>query len=142
MRITKIGATLIFGGMLVLGACANPAAPTPITTPTPAPTPTPTLPATTPPVPTPSRLPSVKGPNEVWTTSDRIFSPGILTVAVGTTVVWLSKDSEPHTVTSDTGLFNGALGGGGSFNYTFTKPGDYEYYCSAHEGMNGAIHVQ
>lgn len=75
----------------------------------------------------------------------RNFSPDSLTVAVGTTVNWTSKDGEFHTITSDIPeLFNGSIEPFGSFAYTFNKTGDYEYFCSVHGqmGMRGVVHVQ
>ncbi len=83
----------------------------------------------------------VQRPNEVRMAGNT-FLPGILTVPVGTTVIWKNKDSQIHTVVSNTGLFYGTLDVGASFNFTFTKAGDFEYNCDIHPGMAGAIHVQ
>jgi plastocyanin len=72
------------------------------------------------------------------------FQPNSLTVKVGTTVTWTNKESLQHTVTSDTGLFDsGLLSQGGTFSYTFTKAGEYSYYCTPHRGlgMTGKIIV-
>jgi plastocyanin len=67
------------------------------------------------------------------------FSPAQLTVKAGTTVVWTSEDSASHTVTADDGSFNsGTLHKGDSFSFTFTKPGEYAYYCRFHGGPGGA----
>ena len=82
-----------------------------------------------------------RGTNEIWV-GDRDFIPSVLTVAVGATVTWTSKTGDSHTVTSDTGLFDEALGPSTSFNYTFTKAGSYEYYCVPHSGMAGVINVK
>ena len=87
-----------------------------------------------------------QGPNEVWIYG-REFMPGTLTVAAGTTVTWRNKNSEQHTVTSNTSLFNNILYTVGStldsFSYTFTQPGTYYYYCQPHlnGGMTGKIIV-
>ncbi len=172
MLLKQYTAVLLTGILLIVGACSRPSTPTTQTPPTTPPaggsivTPTqnnttvppagpvgaPTQNNTPPPTPnltqntTPGGTPTppppeVQGPNEVWTAANS-FVPGILTVPVGTTVVWKNKDSQVHTVVSNTGLFYGTLEVGGSFNYTFTKPGDYEYNCDIHPGMTGAIHVQ
>ena len=67
------------------------------------------------------------------------FSPAQLTVKAGTTVVWTSEDSASHTVTADDGSFDsGTLHKGDSFSFTFTKPGEYAYYCRFHGGPGGA----
>ncbi|MDO8717217.1 MAG: cupredoxin domain-containing protein [Dehalococcoidales bacterium] len=82
--------------------------------------------------------------NEVWVPG-REFRPSIITVPAGTTVTWVDKDrGEEHTVTSSTGLFNGSLAFGGSFNYTFTERGTFEYSCQVHafEGMTGKVVVE
>jgi predicted lipoprotein with Yx(FWY)xxD motif/plastocyanin len=75
------------------------------------------------------------------------FNPKELTVSPGTTVVWHNEDNVLHTVTSDTGLFDGNLPGGADFQFTFDKAGTYPYYCKPHggaggEGMSGVIIVQ
>jgi plastocyanin len=75
------------------------------------------------------------------------FNPKELTVSPGTTVVWHNDDSVRHTVTSDTGLFDGNLPGGADFQFTFSQPGTYPYYCKPHggpgeQGMSGIIVVK
>jgi plastocyanin len=75
------------------------------------------------------------------------FTPAQLTVKVGTTVVWTSEDNVPHTVTADDGSFDsGNLKKGDSFKFTFTKAGEFPYYCAYHGtagggGMSGTITV-
>ncbi len=67
------------------------------------------------------------------------FNPGDLTVAVGTTVIWVNEDSVPHTVTADDGLFeSGILQGGDTFEFTFTEAGTILYYCRFHGGPGGS----
>lgn len=85
----------------------------------------------------------VQGPYEVRI-SGRDFNPGIIKVPVGTTVSWTSRDGETHSVTSDTGLFDGSLPPFGSFNYTFTERGTYEYFCQnhSHNAEAGAVVVE
>jgi plastocyanin len=70
-----------------------------------------------------------------------------LTVSPGTTVTWHNNDAVRHTVTSDTGLFDGNLPGGADFQFTFSQPGTYPYYCKPHggpggKGMSGVIIVK
>ena len=63
--------------------------------------------------------------------------------AYGSTVAWANQDEEPHTVTSDTGLFrSGALDTNESFSFKFDKPGTYHFTCSIHPRMVGTIVVQ
>src|SRR5271169_1535659 len=57
-----------------------------------------------------------------------------MTVTAGTTVTWTNNDDVPHTVVSEdkTTFRSKALDTGEKFSYTFTKPGQYPYFCSVH----------
>jgi plastocyanin len=94
----------------------------------------------------------------VVTTKLLSFSPQTITVKVGTKVTWEDTDGIGHTVTTgaftlDTngdglrasqktdGLINMPLQKGHDVSYTFTKPGNYPYYCAIHHGMNGMVIV-
>ena len=69
------------------------------------------------------------------------FSPSDVAVAKGATVTWTNKDSMGHTVTS--GSFDsGTIQNGGSYSFTFTQAGTYDYHCSIHPSMTGKIIVQ
>ena len=68
------------------------------------------------------------------------FSPSELTVAKGATVTWTNKDSMAHTVTSSS-FDSGPVQNGGSFSFTFTQAGTYDYHCSIHPSMTGKITV-
>jgi plastocyanin len=71
------------------------------------------------------------------------FTPKQLTVKAGTTVVWTNKDDIPHTVTSDKGVFSSPLmDTNEKFQYTFTKPGEFPYFCKVHPMMTGVVVVQ
>jgi plastocyanin len=71
------------------------------------------------------------------------FMPMALTVPAGTTVAWVNKDGEPHTVVSADGLFrSAALDENDAFKFTFAKPGTYKYVCSIHPRMVGTITVK
>ena len=73
------------------------------------------------------------------------FGPAVLTVPVGTKVIWTNDDSDPHTVTSEADpklLKSPPLDTGDSFAFTFDKPGTYRYFCSIHPRMQGTIVVQ
>jgi plastocyanin len=75
------------------------------------------------------------------------FQPQQIEVAVGTTVTWTNQDTVAHTVTAGprdnpSGLFDsGNMEAGGTFSFTFTEPGTYEYFCSPHPGMDGTVIV-
>jgi plastocyanin len=74
---------------------------------------------------------------------DFMFSPNSLTVKTGSTVTWVNKDDEPHSVVSDTGLFrSGALDTSETFSFKFATPGTYHFTCAIHPRMVGTIIVQ
>ncbi len=71
------------------------------------------------------------------------FGPGALTVTVGTTVTWINHDDIPHTVVSTDGVFKSkVMDTDEKFSYTFTKPGNFLYFCSLHPKMTGKVVVQ
>jgi plastocyanin len=73
------------------------------------------------------------------------FGPATLTVAVGTTVIWINRDDIPHTVvsTDDPKAFKSkVLDTDEKFSYTFAKQGIYPYFCSVHPKMTGKVVVQ
>jgi plastocyanin len=70
------------------------------------------------------------------------FQPDDLKVKVGAKVTWTNDDTVAHTVTADTNSFaSGNLQQGGSFSFTFTRPGTYAYHCSIHPSMHGSVVV-
>ena len=74
-----------------------------------------------------------------------VFSPGVDTVAVGTTVTWRNNDALAHTSTSDTGVWDtGNIAPGASKTTIFSSAGTYTYHCTYHVamGMRGTIVVQ
>lgn len=74
---------------------------------------------------------------------DRYGSPTIQ-VPVGATVTWTNRGNNLHTTTAFDGSFDsGTLVAEGSFSYTFTRTGEFRYYCRQHllGGMLGTIKV-
>ena len=71
------------------------------------------------------------------------FDPQAITVKSGTTVTWTNKDEEPHTVfSSAAGLKSQVLASNqGTYAFTFTKPGTYDYNCTIHPFMHGSVTV-
>jgi amicyanin len=71
------------------------------------------------------------------------FSLPTLTVPAGTTVTWLNRDEDVHTVVSTTQAFrSGALETDEAYSYKFTKPGVYQYFCTLHPLMTGKVIVK
>ena len=70
------------------------------------------------------------------------FNPATLTVPVGTTVTWTNQDEEPHTVAAKDGSFHSpGMDTHGTYSFTFTTPGSYDYICSIHPFMTGTVVV-
>ncbi len=70
------------------------------------------------------------------------YGPKEITVPVGTTVTWINKDPEPHTVVDKGGKFrSSALDTDDSYTFTFTEPGTYTVFCSLHPQMTGKVTV-
>ena len=79
------------------------------------------------------------------------FAPATLTIVEGQTVEWRNKSIMDHTVTADPGkaknaadvmlpagaqpFHSGSIGPGEVWQYRFTVPGDYRYFCIPHEGQ-------
>jgi plastocyanin len=71
------------------------------------------------------------------------FLPQRITVKPGTTVTWTNDDDDSHTVASSSKLFKSkALDTADKFSFTFTTPGTYDYFCSLHPHMTGAVVVE
>ncbi len=80
------------------------------------------------------------------------FNPETVTVPIGTTIAWTNLDErfashmiilQPHTVTSDTGLFHGEpTDTNNIFSYTFTEAGVFGYYCELHTGETATVIVK
>ncbi len=85
---------------------------------------------------------------------DDEFSPKVLRVPVGSTVIWESGGANDHNVIASDGSWQavssdyfeyGIITKGDQFEHTFTEAGVYEYYCPFHgtnnKGMVGIIIV-
>jgi len=80
--------------------------------------------------------------------------PANIIVSVGTTVTWLNitPGGVPHNVVSGYGSQNKSNGlfptsalltsGGPGYSYTFTKAGEYPFFCGVHPAMVGWITVK
>ena len=86
--------------------------------------------------------------------SDKPFNPSPLSVKAGDTVIWRNDDVEIHTVTSSGNssstfamtnknreLDSGPLNPRQTFEHTFEKPGNYNYFCMIHPSMTGEVVV-
>lgn len=70
------------------------------------------------------------------------YDPDPVTVEEGGKVVWINRDSAPHTATAEDGSFDtGTLEEGKLKSETFKEPGTYAYVCSIHPQMHGTVEV-
>jgi plastocyanin len=70
------------------------------------------------------------------------FTPPTLTVKLGTTVAFENDDDIPHLVVANDASFRSkALDTGDTYAFTFTKAGDFPYFCGLHPHMQGTIIV-
>ena len=71
------------------------------------------------------------------------FTPGDLTVRVGSTVEWQNRaEGTGHTTTSDDGLWDSStIRPGGDFSRTFDEAGTFTYFCAIHPSMTGTVIV-
>lgn len=97
---------------------------------------------------------SAAGPTDI-SIVDQSYQPTDLTINAGDTVTWTVTKAiaDPHSVTSGTGpgdpdnakLFDSTIdlrNNGDTFQFTFTNPGTYAFYCQVHPTtMKGTITV-
>ena len=70
------------------------------------------------------------------------FTPQTLTVKAGTTVTFRNDDDIPHQiVATDGGFRSKALDASDTYTFTFSKAGDFAYYCGLHPHMQGKVVV-
>ena len=71
------------------------------------------------------------------------FSPAQITVARGDSIVWKNTDVVSHTATSAAGGFDSKMiAPGKSWTYVARKAGGFDYRCTFHPSMTGAVRVR
>ena len=71
------------------------------------------------------------------------FHPAEITVNKGDVVVWINNDPVPHTATAARTTFDsGTINAGGSFRFTAASAGRFDYVCTLHPTMKGALIVR
>lgn len=68
-----------------------------------------------------------------------VFNPQDVVIPVGTTIIWVNKDSAPHTATADDAtLFKSdLLSAGQEFRQRFDTLGEFPYFCELHGSAGG-----
>ncbi len=101
--------------------------------------PPPPPPVDPPPAPEPPPPPPVAGDVSIF---DFGFTPGVLTVGLGSSVTWSNTGAAPHTVTDLGGTFDsGFVFGGDTYTRTFSTAGTYDYFCTLHPEMTATVVV-
>jgi len=73
---------------------------------------------------------------------DFAYHPDPVRIEEGGKVIWVNKDSVPHTATAEDGSFDtGTLDEGKLKSESFKEPGTYAYICSIHPQMHGTVEV-
>ncbi len=69
------------------------------------------------------------------------FVPKVVTVNVGTKVVWVNEDAAVHTVNGP-GFDSPNLAQGDSYEFVFDKLGAIDYLCGLHPSMLGTVRIK
>jgi plastocyanin len=70
------------------------------------------------------------------------YEPDPVTIEAGGKVIWINRDSAPHTATADDGSFDtGTLEEGKLGSESFKDAGSYPYFCEIHPDMRGTVEV-
>lgn len=76
---------------------------------------------------------------------DLRFTQENITIRKGMSVKWVyceGANADPHTSTSDDGLWDsGPIGNGSSFSRTFATAGVFDYHCIPHPEMQATVTV-
>jgi len=74
------------------------------------------------------------------------FRPARVTVAAGTTVVWVNDEEDPsvehNVIARDYRWASDNFFPGEAYEHTFDTPGVYRYFCDLHGGMVGQVIVE
>src|SRR5690242_767784 len=80
--------------------------------------------------------------DQLVTIGNFAFSPQQVTIPVGTTVTFRNDDDMIHSIVAEDGSFRSkGLDTGDTFEFTFSKPGDFAYVCGLHPFMHGKVTV-
>ena len=72
----------------------------------------------------------------------RSFTPGNVSVPMGTIVTWINQDSQGHTVTVPGVFDSGPIPpNGGRWSWVASVAGTFTYHCLIHPDMNGSVSV-
>ena len=85
---------------------------------------------------------SARAAESIVTIDNFAFTPDTLVVKPGTKVTFANHDDIPHSVVATEGAFRSrALDTDDKFEFTFTAPGEFAYFCGLHPHMKAKIVV-
>ncbi len=71
------------------------------------------------------------------------YNPESLTAKVNDTIVWINKDFFPHTATTTgKGFDSKEIESGSSWKYKVKSVGSFQYICTLHPTMKGALTIK
>ena len=107
------------------------------------------------------------GPPQAVTIKGFAFGPATVDITKGTTVTWTNQDTVPHTVTTGTApptfpplpsgesptpfpslssgdgrVNSGRIEPNGTFSFTFSQTGTFNYFCAVHPAMKATLTVR
>lgn len=89
----------------------------------------------------PSAAGAAPGNEAVVTLANMKFGPIPANLKVGDSIVFVNKDSVPHTVTARDHSFDLRIGPGQRGRLNLGKPGSFAIYCILHSPMRATITV-
>lgn len=88
------------------------------------------------------------GSSDYCSGTSTCFTPSILNISTGDTVMWTNNDNVGHSITSglpygaQTGVFDsGMIAPGKTYSFTFQNPGTYKYFDKDSKWMVGEVIV-
>ena len=84
--------------------------------------------------------PSQSGTSTIKATGNDTWSPGKISVAKGSKVVWKNSSDERHNLTAYKGSWSKSsdLPEGSKTSFKFSKAGSYKFRCTLHSRMDGS----
>lgn len=80
--------------------------------------------------------------SEIWL-HDRMIEPYETKITKGTTITFINKDQNTHTISETNNMFySGKLKSGQSYAFTFSDTGRFAVFCNYHNSMLGEIKVE
>ena len=85
--------------------------------------------------------------NRLCATFHNCYSPENITISAKDSITWINEDSDFHSVTSgkpgsmDDKFDSKLFPSGESWTFTFTNPGEHDYFCTIHPWMIGTITI-